>query len=172
VRFRDSHQGTHTARFGEIEQRGVALTHKGRELYDRLLAQAGSGSENQQHQHHLSEIFAAFPDDEASLRQQQLAWFEYRRTAAGENLQITPDSDIESLLAQGVLKADPIIYEDFLPVSAAGIFQSNLGSESKARSQGQASRQQFEQALGTQVHDEIELYAQRERSSKLRCGLL
>ena len=30
--------GTHTARFGEIEQRGVALTPKGRELYDRLLA--------------------------------------------------------------------------------------------------------------------------------------
>ncbi|KOC89247.1 2-oxoadipate dioxygenase/decarboxylase HglS [Winslowiella iniecta] len=172
VRFRDSHQGTHTARFGEIEQRGVALTHKGRELYDRLLAQAGSGSDNQQHQQHLSDVFSDFPDDEASLRQQQLAWFEYRRTPAGENQQITPASDIESLLTQGLLKADPIIYEDFLPVSAAGIFQSNLGSESKARSQGQASRQQFEQALGAQVYDEIELYAQRERSSKLRCGLL
>ena len=37
--------GTHTARFGEIEQRGVALTPKGRELYDRLLVsvrQAGA----------------------------------------------------------------------------------------------------------------------------------
>ena len=31
-------QGTHTARFGEIEQRGVALTRKGRALYDELLA--------------------------------------------------------------------------------------------------------------------------------------
>lgn len=30
--------GTHTARFGEIEQRGVALTAKGRSLYDELLA--------------------------------------------------------------------------------------------------------------------------------------
>ncbi len=30
--------GTHTARFGEIEQRGVALTAKGRALYDQLLA--------------------------------------------------------------------------------------------------------------------------------------
>lgn len=172
VRFRDRHQGTHTARFGEIEQRGVALTHKGRELYDRLLAQAGSGSDNLQHQQHLSEIFSAFPDDEVSLRQQQLAWFEYRRTSAGENQPITPSSDIESLLSQGILQADPIIYEDFLPVSAAGIFQSNLGSESKARSQGQASRQQFEQALGAKVYNEIELYALRERTSKLRCGLL
>ncbi|WP_292281978.1 VOC family protein, partial [Mesorhizobium sp.] len=31
-------EGRHTARFGEIEQRGVALTPKGRKLYDRLLA--------------------------------------------------------------------------------------------------------------------------------------
>ncbi len=29
--------GSHTARFGEIEQRGVALTPKGRALYDKLL---------------------------------------------------------------------------------------------------------------------------------------
>lgn len=30
-------EGSHTARFGEIEARGVALTPKGRALYDRLL---------------------------------------------------------------------------------------------------------------------------------------
>ncbi|MFP3354698.1 DUF1338 family protein, partial [Pseudoalteromonas sp. SIMBA_153] len=33
-------QGQHTARFGEIEQRGVALTPKGRALYDKLLSDA------------------------------------------------------------------------------------------------------------------------------------
>ncbi len=32
--------GSHTARFGEIEQRGIALTSKGRALYDRLLEQS------------------------------------------------------------------------------------------------------------------------------------
>lgn len=32
-------EGHHTARFGEIEQRGVALTRKGRALYDQLLVQ-------------------------------------------------------------------------------------------------------------------------------------
>jgi uncharacterized glyoxalase superfamily metalloenzyme YdcJ len=32
--------GAHAARFGEIEQRGAALTAKGRALYDRLLAEA------------------------------------------------------------------------------------------------------------------------------------
>ena len=31
---RDRTVGTHTARFGEIEQRGIALTRKGRALYD------------------------------------------------------------------------------------------------------------------------------------------
>ncbi|MCU5775592.1 VOC family protein [Erwiniaceae bacterium BAC15a-03b] len=172
VRFRDGQQGTHTARFGEIEQRGVALTRKGRELYDRLLTQAGSGADNQQHQQHLATVFSAFPDDEATLRQQQLAWFEYRRSAQGQDHLITPASDIEQLIAAGVLAAEPIIYEDFLPVSAAGIFQSNLGSETHARSQGHASREQFEQALGTAVRDEIELYAQREQASRQRCGLL
>ena len=37
VLFAGQKQGTHTARFGEIEQRGVALTPKGRQLYDDLL---------------------------------------------------------------------------------------------------------------------------------------
>lgn len=37
VLFAGEKRGTHTARFGEIEQRGVALTPKGRQLYDTLL---------------------------------------------------------------------------------------------------------------------------------------
>ncbi|PWQ88651.1 DUF1338 domain-containing protein, partial [Enterococcus faecium] len=39
VAFRDQQgrEGSHTARFGEIEQRGAALTPKGRQLYDKLL---------------------------------------------------------------------------------------------------------------------------------------
>lgn len=40
ISFADAAQGHHTARFGEIEQRGIALTHKGRALYDRLLGDA------------------------------------------------------------------------------------------------------------------------------------
>ncbi|MEG1455911.1 MAG: DUF1338 family protein, partial [Comamonas sp.] len=38
----DGAAGAHTARFGEIEQRGAALTAAGRELYDRLLGQVRS----------------------------------------------------------------------------------------------------------------------------------
>ncbi|QKJ87211.1 VOC family protein [Paramixta manurensis] len=171
VHFRDSLSGTHTARFGEIEQRGIALTHKGRALYDRLLAQAGSGTDNQQHQQHLSAVFAAFPDDETSLRREKLAWFDYHLTEKGKAAFIAADSDPERLIEQGLLRATPIIYEDFLPVSAAGIFQSNLGGEQTARTQGQASRAAFEAALGTAVEDEIALYAAREKASLARCGL-
>ena len=36
--------GTHTARFGEVEQRGIALTRKGRQRYDALLARARAGA--------------------------------------------------------------------------------------------------------------------------------
>ncbi len=53
-------QGTHTARFGEIEQRGVALTPKGRQIYDELLHKAERVSDNFTHQLHLREVFNAF----------------------------------------------------------------------------------------------------------------
>ncbi|WP_312240656.1 VOC family protein [Pantoea sp.] len=171
VRFQDAHQGTHTARFGEIEQRGVALTPKGRALYDRLLAEAGSGEENQQHQQRLADHFRAFPDDEKTLRQQQLAWFDYRLSTQGRRQPPQPGEALETLIEQGRVTADPITYEDFLPVSAAGIFQSNLGDRPQARSAGHASREAFEKALGAPLLDEMTLYAARQRLSLQRCGL-
>lgn len=64
VLFAGEMRGTHTARFGEIEQRGVALTPKGRALYDELLNKAGTGKDNLTHQLHLQEVFKAFPDSE------------------------------------------------------------------------------------------------------------
>ncbi len=84
VMFAGEHKGTHSARFGEIEQRGIALTPKGRALYDRLLQAAGTGKDNLSHQLHLQEVFREFPDSEFLLRQQGLAWFRYRLTPAGE----------------------------------------------------------------------------------------
>lgn len=171
VLFQQGESGTHTARFGEIEQRGAALTPQGRALYDRLLAEAGTGSDNQQHQQRLAEIFRAFPDDERSLRQQQLAWFSYRLSEQGVAQPPRPDESLESLIEQGRIIADPIVYEDFLPVSAAGIFQSNLGDRTQARSAGNASQADFEAALGAPVQDEMALYAARQRQSLARCGL-
>ncbi|EJN4258301.1 VOC family protein, partial [Salmonella enterica] len=174
VLFVDGKQGTHTARFGEIEQRGVALTPKGRRLYDELLYKAGTGKDNFTHQLHLQEVFNAFPDSEFLLRQQGLAWFRYRLTPSGEahRQAIHPGDDPQPLIERGWVIAQPITYEDFLPVSAAGIFQSNLGNETLARSHGNASRDAFEQALGCAVRDEFSLYQEAEERSKRRCGLL
>uniref|UniRef100_UPI0031D24952 2-oxoadipate dioxygenase/decarboxylase HglS n=1 Tax=Klebsiella sp. TaxID=576 RepID=UPI0031D24952 len=174
VMFAGEHQGTHSARFGEIEQRGIALTAKGRALYDRLLSEAGVGKDNLNHQRHLQEVFSQFPDSEFLLRQQGLAWFRYRLTPAGEAHRhaFGPGDDPQPLIERGWVMAQPIIYEDFLPVSAAGIFQSNLGNETQARSHGNASRDAFETALGCPVLDEFALYQQAEERSKRRCGLL
>lgn len=171
VHFNDGTPGTHTARFGEIEQRGAALTPKGRELYDRLLAEAGTGSDNQHHQQHLSAVFSDFPDDEETLREQQLAWFRYRLTDKGEHVPPRAGESVTQLLAEGRLSAEPIVYEDFLPVSAAGIFQSNLGDVTQTRSAGNASRADFETALGTAVQDEMALYQQMQQRSLERCGV-
>ncbi|BED96127.1 VOC family protein [Escherichia fergusonii] len=174
VLFAGEKRGTHTARFGEIEQRGVALTPKGRQLYDTLLQKAGTGKDNLIHQLHLQDVFKAFPDSEFLLRQQGLAWFRYRLTPTGEahRQAIHPGDDPQPLIERGWLVAQPVTYEDFLPVSAAGIFQSNLGNETQVRSHGNASRQAFEQALGCPVYDEFVLYQRTEERSKRRCGLL
>ena len=74
-------------------------------------------------------------------------------------------ADWEALIAQGLVQAEPITYEDFLPVSAAGIFQSNLGGDEQKHYQANAAQQVFEAALGAQVHDEIALYAQAQERS-------
>jgi len=164
IRFADAAEGYHSARFGEIEQRGVALTHKGRALYDRLLAKARQtpAADNAAHQAVLQDAFSDFPDDETTLRREKLAFFHYR---ADPGVSVTPSQDIESLIAAGALVATPMIYEDFLPISAAGIFQSNLGDANRDEYQSRSNQAQFEQALGAQVTDEISLYAEREKTS-------
>ncbi|MGS0604341.1 VOC family protein [Xanthomonas oryzae pv. oryzicola] len=162
--------GTHTARFGEIEQRGLALTPKGRALYDALLAQArdadGAGSTGADYATRLQTAFLAFPDEEALLRQEGLGYFRYALTDAGraDPAQVAA-MPAETAIALGLVSADPIIYEDFLPVSAAGIFQSNLGGAEQRAYAAHSSKRSFEHALGAQVHDEFALYAQLERES-------
>ena len=109
----------HTARFGEIEQRGAALTPKGRALYDQCLA---------------AKNFTDFPDDAQVMRSQGLAYFD--------------SSDV------------PLTYEDFLPVSAAGIFKSNLRESADVETaEATGSQTAFETALGRPVLDMFDLYA-------------
>ncbi|WP_156408675.1 2-oxoadipate dioxygenase/decarboxylase HglS [Rhizobium sp. Root708] len=167
-------EGTHTARFGEIEQRGVALTAKGRAVYDRLLAsvrgevQVGAaGAKARDYDAELSERFQQLPDNWSALRRQELAFFHYSATPAGIAAAVGGQlpSNVEELIAKGYLTFDPIVYEDFLPVSAAGIFQSNLGTDQQQNYATRSNRAAFEDALGGDVTDELDLYAERQARS-------
>lgn len=164
-----SEDGTHTARFGEIEQRGVALTPKGRALYDRLLTETrdrvqvkSDGSNAADYVAALAEAFRAFPDDEEALRTEKLAYFRFSPTGRAD---APADADIDALVLSGAVKAEPITYEDFLPVSAAGIFSSNLGDEGQENHAERAAKAMFERDLGGSVLDEDALYATVERES-------
>ncbi|WP_447554496.1 2-oxoadipate dioxygenase/decarboxylase HglS [Vreelandella sp. EE22] len=171
IRFAGDAQGTHTARFGEIEQRGMALTPKGRALYDQLLGEGrkqASGLDNEAHQAVMNKVFAALPDNDEAMRREGLAYFHYHLTEAGKAAGPHADADIETLIEKGLVEAQPITYEDFLPVSAAGIFQSNLGGGENEAYAGNANREAFEEALGAPVTDELALYAEREQASKQR----
>lgn len=178
VAFSDA-QGSHTARFGEIEQRGAALTPKGRQLYDRLLdatraALGGAPTEAnaQRYAELLAQQFAQFPDDLAQMREQGLAYFRYFATEKGlaARGQAERPTSLQGLIDAGHLHFEALVYEDFLPVSAAGIFQSNLGDEGQADYASNANREAFEAALGLQVLDELALYAQSEQRSLLACA--
>lgn len=175
VYFQDEIKGSHTARFGEIEQRGVALTPKGRRLYDQLLktareelGAAPNEKNAKQYMRILQKHFVIFPDRYEELRQQGLAYFHYY--AAVEkltNIEVI-ESNLDQLIATGAIYVEPIVYEDFLPVSAAGIFQSNLGESNQADYSAYSNQDLFEKSLGQRVWNELELYAQTQKNSLLK----
>ena len=179
VSFRDGNggwqAGTHTARFGEIEQRGVALTPKGRALYDKLLDDtrqivrpAADGSNADAYEAALVEVFKAFPDTWADIRAEGLGYFSYSLTKKGENGMIDL-TDPEHLIKEGYICFDPIVYEDFLPVSAAGIFQSNLGDGAQQDFTASPNQKRFETDLGASVLNEFDHYAGIEKASLESC---
>lgn len=163
--------GSHTARFGEIEQRGVALTPKGRALYDKLLNDtravarpAPDGSNSAEYVKALSDTFAAFlTHGQASV--QKASAISPIRSRMPQSLKLSLGTDIEVLIEAGAVQFDPIIYEDFLPVSAAGIFQSNLGDDETQDFVESPNQKRFEDDLGAKVLNEFEHYARIERES-------
>ncbi|KAK3897731.1 hypothetical protein C8A05DRAFT_38690 [Staphylotrichum tortipilum] len=173
--------GTHTARFGEIEQRGAAVTRKGRELYDRLLA-GGIGKaaeEGRELAEVLGEMFQKeYPDEWDELRVRGLVYFRYRDVEGGRGkvTALGGEVDMETLLEAGAVECEPITYEDFLPLSAAGIFASNLGdgsdgsTERKLQKTEQGrSRAELEALLGCEIPSEIDLYEKLQTESVKEC---
>ena len=177
IAFTDA-QGSHSARFGEIEQRGVALTPKGRTLYDQLLNAArdelgafpteGNAARYVQL---IEQHFQAFPDNHAQMREQGLAYFRYFATAQGLAARGQADQPrtLDALIAAGHVAVEPLVYEDFLPVSAAGIFQSNLGDAAQSHYAANSNRAEFELALGRRTIDELKLYEQTQQRSIEAC---
>lgn len=187
VYFRDAHdayvKGSHTARFGEVEQRGYALTRKGRQLYDKILSRVnneamGKSPIASEYETLLAKYFQDFPDDIAVLRSQQLAYFCYRLTSHGQRSLDSKDElegrsmTLAQLLETNIIEYDPIIYEDFLPLSAGGIFNSNLGSTSQSEQlvmEADADLDGFQRMLGTSIMDEFHLYTNMQQDSLENC---
>ncbi len=163
--------GAHTARFGEIEQRGLALTPEGRRRYDEALARveeirSRGGAPTPAD---FEAAFAALPDDFEALRQAGLGYFHYEATAKAAGA--SPDRlprEVDALLAQGFARTRPIRYEDFLPVSAAGIFASNLrGAGARNHGAGPRLPADLRMILGRPILDSFALYAAQEARSLL-----
>lgn len=143
-------------RFGEVEARGIALTREGRAAYDAAVieidetAAAARAEDPGLTEVQRQEIARAvwqktFPTTEAELAAQGLGWFTYEVDGDGTGV-----------------RREPVVYEDFLPRSAAGIFQSNLTSDgAKDASQQGTDRDAdwMSGALGRELNDPFDLYA-------------
>ncbi|MEV6399048.1 VOC family protein [Streptomyces sp. NPDC051907] len=149
-------EGTLRVRFGEVEARGAALTRAGRALYDELVGEP-------------AERWAArFPRTERRLAIESLAYFRFEPAVDRPRDGSRPPDDLAGLLDGGWLSACPIVYEDFLPRSAAGIFQSNLADE--GAHDAFATGAHYDQdwlsgVLERPVHDPFDLYAAQQDSS-------
>lgn len=168
--------GVHCARFGEVEQRGAAMTRSGRRLYDHILTvtKAKASLENQDHDQALRETFEELmPDNWMELRRQGLVHFRYTPTPIIPAALSTSSTRIymDDLISQGLVHCEPIVYEDFLPTSAAGIFSSNLSSISSAPTLRVVTnaRQELEDSLGCSIMDEFDTYELIEAASVRKC---
>ncbi len=166
-------KASHTARFGEIEQRFYATTPAGRQLYDQCLAAAEAAraknpglvkQDYAAYQKEYSNCFAAFPKKLSVLLEKKLVYGRYSATPKGfaakaENAIRT--SDLSELMRLGYVHADGLRYEDFLPVSAAGIFASNLGqygTKSTATAKPVYTQEMLEKILGKKIIESDDIY--------------
>lgn len=156
-------------RFGEVEARGIALTPRGRDLYDTMTVEVDAGVAAGGAR---PDVAAAvwerhLPATEAELESRGLGWFTYLVTdAAAAGMAGT--GDLAALVAAGAVSAEPVVYEDFLPRSAAGIFASNLdgpGTDSRAGAGLELDIDWVSGVLGRDVHDPACLCTEQVRAS-------
>ena len=161
--------GSVRVRFGEVEARGIALTPAGRDRYDAMTAEVDrvlADSPGTNRAEVAGQIWAQhLPSSELGLLRDGLGYFTYSVADASAAI---PGSDVAALVEAGALSATPIVYEDFLPRSAAGIFQSNLTAEATLDSAQQGTRRDagwLSDVLGQAVAEPAELYAAQQQAS-------
>jgi uncharacterized glyoxalase superfamily metalloenzyme YdcJ len=171
---------THTARFGEIEQRFYACTPKGRELYDACLTKADAAREADPsivkrdyaaYQSLYAAPFKPFPKSMRGLLEAGLVYARFHATPKGiASAGSLHTTDIWALVRDGYVAYEGLRYEDFLPVSAAGIFASNLnqyGTKSSATVKPTYTQAQLEAIMGRSIIDSTKAYAGMQAQSLL-----
>jgi uncharacterized glyoxalase superfamily metalloenzyme YdcJ len=163
-------------RFGEVEARGIAVTPRGRALYDDMtveVEQTLASTEGEcvgvDARNDLAVVGwrRRVPRTETELLLNGIAYFTFRVNGTRPRDRPPPDN-LKDLLDQGWLAADPIVYEDFLPKSAAGIFQSNLTSSGRiARDlpRVEIDAMWMDCVVGGQLHSPYDLYDDSQRRS-------
>ena len=100
-------------------------------------------------------------------------YFQYFTTDKVKSLskdKIYVKEDVNKLLEAGYLTIEPMLYEDFLPVSAAGIFASNLGADDAKREyKGTSNQSLFENNLGEPVHNLMKWYEDVQDETIQKC---
>ncbi|KOG41377.1 2-oxoadipate dioxygenase/decarboxylase [Streptomyces decoyicus] len=164
--------GALRVRFGEVEARGIALSREGRARYDRLLARVDDQAARLPHAGRAGLARALWaeelPDSEQALAVQGLAHFTYHVAPDRPQDGSRPPTGLHDLLEQGWVRAEPLVYEDFLPRSAAGIFQSNLSDEGSRNQDQQGAAYDsawLSDALGRDVLDPFGLYEEQQNRS-------
>ncbi|MGW9170189.1 2-oxoadipate dioxygenase/decarboxylase [Streptomyces decoyicus] len=164
--------GALRVRFGEVEARGIALSREGRARYDRLLARVDDQAARLPHTDRAELARALWaeelPDSERALAAQGLAHFTYHVAPDRPQHAGRPPAGLHDLLEQGWVRAEPVVYEDFLPRSAAGIFQSNLSDEGSRNHDQQGAAYDsawLSDALGRDVLDPFDLYEEQQNRS-------
>jgi uncharacterized glyoxalase superfamily metalloenzyme YdcJ len=163
--------GALRVRFGEVEARGIALTRAGRARYDHMLTLVDHEAARRPEQDRAELARAVWaehlPHTEATLAAQGLGFFAYHLTDRPRDGR-QPTGGLGDLVAQGWIRADPIVYEDFLPASAAGIFRSNLSSEGRRDDDQEGTAYNADRmsgAIDRDVLDPFSLYDHQQRQS-------
>ena len=161
--------GALRVRFGEVEARGIALTPAGRARYDQAMTAVDALSGGSDAVAPEQVWARSFPNSEIRLFEQGLGYYCVSPVHRAPDGQV-PAGSTADLLAAGWLRAEPIVYEDFLPRSAAGIFQSNL-SDAGAKDETVAGTQLDDQwlsgVLGADLRDPYALYGAQQQASVL-----